>query len=100
VPAGDFAGAFHGEISDGTTPLEVDAVLSRSGDHITGAYSFGAGFGRLSGSVDGPTLAYRWTMGPDEGGGRLTLSGEEYRGTWGYGASDADGGEIVLAPER
>jgi hypothetical protein len=98
LSGGDFTGLLHGQISDGTTPLDVDVILRRTGDAITGAYSFGAGFGRLEGSVAGATLAYRWTMGADGGGGRLTLKNGGYEGTWGFGPSDSDGGSIALAP--
>jgi Peptidase U49 len=41
-----FDGKLSGTLTGGTTPLDVDVVLSRNGDSVTGSYSFGAGFAR------------------------------------------------------
>ena len=97
APTGQpFDGRLTGTATGGTTPLDVDVVLSRDGDRVTGSYSFGGGFARLEGTLQGSTLNYRWRMASDNGAGRLTLQGGEYRGTWGMGASATDGGPIVL----
>jgi hypothetical protein len=82
-----FDGKLSGTVTGGRTPLDVDVVLSRQGDKVTGSYSFGVGFARLDGSVQGPTLKYRWSLAPENGEGQLTLQGDEYRGTWGSGSS-------------
>ena len=91
-----FDGRLTGTLTGGSTPLDVDVVLSRDGERVTGSYSFGAGFARLDGTIQGSTLNYHWRMPPDRGAGRITLQGGEYRGTWGNGASATDGGPILL----
>ncbi|HUF57407.1 MAG TPA: M48 family metalloprotease [Thermohalobaculum sp.] len=96
IQSGAFSGRLAGEITDGSTPLDVDVVLERSGDRVTGAYSFGAGFGRMEGEVAGNTLAYSWTLGSDHGQGQLILDGSTYRGSWDRSGAETGGGEIVL----
>jgi hypothetical protein len=91
-----FDGKLSGTLTGGTTPLDVDVVLSRNGDSVTGSYSFGAGFARLEGTLQGSTLNYRWRLPPDSGIGRITLESGGYRGTWGSGASATDGGTLLL----
>jgi hypothetical protein len=91
-----FDGRLTGTVTGGTTPLDVDVVLSRNSESVTGSYSFGAGFARLDGTMHGSTLNFRWTLPPDGGAGRITLQGGEYRGTWGNGNSMTDGGPIKL----
>jgi hypothetical protein len=59
-------------------------------------HAFGGGFARLDRTIQGSTLSYRWRMASDNGAGRLTLQGGDYRGTWGMGSSATDGGPIVL----
>jgi hypothetical protein len=63
---------------------------------VTGSYSFGVGFARLEGTVEGSTLNYRWRLASDSGVGRITLKDGEYRGTWGSVASSTGGGTILL----
>ena len=96
IPGGAFSGRLVGEITDGTTPLDVDVVLARRGDRVTGSHSFGAGFGRMEGEVVDGVLDYGWSLGPDRGRGRIVLDGGGYRGSWGTGGAAAGGGEIVL----
>jgi hypothetical protein len=91
-----FDGRLTGTLTGGRTPLDVDVVLSRTGDTVTGSYSFGVGFARLEGKVEGSTLNYRWRLASDSGAGRITLQDSEYRGTWGKEASSTDGGTITL----
>ncbi len=92
-----FEGLFHGEITSGQTALGIDALLHRDGDHVRGSYSYGAGFGRFSGQLDGDSLSYGWTLPPDTGRARLTRQRDAYRGTWGIGDSESGGGTIELA---
>ena len=94
-----FHGRLTGTFTGGRTPLDVDVVLSRTGDTVTGSYSFGVGFARLEGTVEGSTLNYRWRLASDGGAGRITLHDSEYRGTWGKEASSIDGGTITLRSE-
>lgn len=95
----DFDGLFHGEITGGDTGLDVDAVLRRDGNRVTGAYSYGAGFGKIDGSVDGDTLSYRWTILSNEGNATLTAEGGgTYRGVW-SDDNAATGGEITIRAE-
>ena len=96
VPDGAFSGRFVGQITAGNVGLDVDTVLRRQGDRVTGTYSFGAGFGRIDGRVSGNTLAYEWIMGDESGRGRLFLEGNEYRGNWGIGMADLGGGDLWL----
>jgi hypothetical protein len=80
----------------GQTPFDVDVVLERYGDAVSGSYSYGAGFGRLKGAVNGATLSYRWTMGNAGGRGVLTLQDGTYRGTWGNGDSSTGVGSLEM----
>jgi hypothetical protein len=91
-----FDGKLSGTVTGGRTPLDVDVVLSRQGDKVTGSYSFGVGFARLDGSVQGSMLKYLWSLAPEKGEGQLMLQGDEYRGTWGSGSSTTNGGTNLL----
>ena len=94
-----FDGTLHGKMIGGTTEFDLDTVLVRDGDTVTGSYSYGAGFGRIEGAINGPTLDYRWSMPPDSGGATLTFEDGVYRGSWGYGLSSSDGGTIEVRAE-
>ena len=96
LPHGAFSGRFVGQISAGSTALDVDTILMRNGDRVAGTYSFGAGFGRINGEVEGDTLVYDWIIGTDTGRGRIVLDGDKYRGTWGMGEGYLGAGEIGL----
>jgi hypothetical protein len=99
-PTGEpFDGTLHGRMTIGPTDFDVDTVLVRVGDSVTGSYSFGAGFGRIEGTVDGSTLDYRWSLAPDSGMATVTFDGSIYRGTWGAGASAEGGGIIEMTAE-
>jgi len=91
-----FHGGFRGQITDGTTPLDVDVVLTRHDDRVVGSYSFGAGYGRLEGTAEGSTLRYRWVLPPDSGEGVMTLQDGTYRGAWGRGGASTGSGSILL----
>jgi hypothetical protein len=98
---GPFQGSFRGEISDGGSTLPLDAVLTRQGNSVTGSYSFGAGYGRLRGDVDGTVLRYRWDLSPDSGEGILMLQEGTYAGTWGHGNGQQGGAmRLQSAPAR
>jgi hypothetical protein len=101
APGGQsFDGLFHGEITDGNTGLDVDTVLSRDGDRVTGSYSYGAGYGDIDGVVDGETLSYRWRLLSNEGAATLTYAGDGvYRGNWGVGNASTGGGDIRIRAE-
>lgn len=91
-----FDGVLRGRMTAGRTPFEIDVVLERYGDAVSGSYSYGAGFGRLKGSVNGATLNYRWTMSNTGGMGVLTLQDGTYRGTWGNGDSSTGAGALEM----
>jgi hypothetical protein len=97
---GPFSGRLTGTATGGQTPLGVDFVLSRSGAGVTGSYSFGAGFGRLRGAIQGSTLNYQWDFGSVSGSGQITLQGGEYRGTWGTGTSPTGAGTLLLRSDQ
>ncbi len=99
-PTGEpFDGTLHGEMTIGSTDFDVDTVLVRVGDSVTGSYSFGAGFGRIEGTVNGSTLDYRWSLAPDSGAATVTFEGGVYRGTWGAGTSAEGGGTLEMSAE-
>ncbi|HEX2137102.1 MAG TPA: hypothetical protein VHG30_14565 [Microvirga sp.] len=92
-----FHGSFRGQITDGKTPLDVDVVLTRNDDKVVGSYSFGAGYGRLEGTVEGSSLRYRWILPPDSGQGMIMLQDGTYRGAWGHGRWSASGSILLEA---
>jgi hypothetical protein len=99
-PSGEpFDGTLHGRMTVGPTDFDADTFLVRDGDTVTGSYSFGAGFGRIEGTVSGSTLDYRWSLASDSGAATVTFDGGTYRGTWGAGASAAGGGIIEMTAE-
>ena len=91
-----FDGTLQGTFFAGRTDFDVDIVLEQNGEAVDGAFSYGAGFGRMEGKVAGNTLAYRWTLGRDNGKGLMTLQGGKYAGTWGFGDSATGGGTFEL----
>ena len=99
-PTGEpFDGTLHGKMTIGPTDFDIDTVLVREGDTVTGSYSFGAGFGRIEGAINGSTLDYRWSLAPDSGAASVTFDGSVYRGTWGAGTSAEGGGIIEMSAE-
>jgi len=91
-----FDGTLRGKFLAGRTDFDIDVVLEQSGEEVDGAFSYGAGFGRMTGKVAGRTLSYRWTLGQDSGQGVITVQDGAYRGTWGVGGSATDGGTFDL----
>jgi len=86
---------------------EIDVILTRDGDNVTGSFSVGPGFGRLQGTVTGDLLALRWQeavffsriAGGTSGRGLLALDQDQYRGTFGPGNSTT-GLTLLLRDER
>jgi hypothetical protein len=93
-----FNGIFVGQFtqhSDPNNPGAIVVILRRSGDTVTGEYSFGLGAGRISeGTVDGDTLYFVWEWANSYGHGTLhaTEGGAGFEGSWGYRESRADAG--------
>lgn len=93
-----FDGFFHGTVVSGTTPFDLDVVLTQDGDQVSGVYSFGAGFARIEeGKVTGDQLVFRWLLAPDSGQGVITIENGVYKGTWGSGGATGGGGDFSLA---
>jgi hypothetical protein len=90
--AAPFSGYLAGQVDIGGQTFELSMVLDRVGERVRGQYDFGAGLGTIEGLVDGDRLDYRWASGADSGRGRLDREGGTYRGTWGYGTSQTNGG--------
>lgn len=92
-----FDGSFHGTATIGTTAFDVDVFLTQDGDHVSGIYSFGAGFARIEdGRVVGDRVTYRWSLPPDSGQGVINLEGGTYNGAWGVGQTPSGGGSVSL----
>jgi Peptidase family M48 len=116
-----FEGSLHGQLTllrsaagspaESTPPLknstEIDMILTRDGDNVTGSFSVGPGIGRLQGTVTGDILALRWQeavffgsiAGGTSGRGLLALDQGQYRGTFGSGNSTT-GLALLLRDER
>ena len=95
----DFDGTLHGEIVGGSTALRRRAVLRRDGNYVVGTFTYGAGFGRMEGRVEGSTLTYDWELAFDSGKAQMTFDGYVYSGTWGLGESDSGAGSISMRRE-
>lgn len=95
-----FDGTFRGSVTVGQTSLDVDAVLTQTGDRVTGSYSFGAGFARLKGTAAGTDLSYAWELPPDSGFGTMQLRNGAFAGSWGMGRAASGAGTVRLGRER
>ena len=95
-----FDGPFHGTAQLGNTSFDLDAVLHQTGDRVTGAYSFGAGFARIDGTAAGSQLNYEWTLPPDKGRGAGAVRDGVYEGSWGRGGAASGGGSVSLTRQR
>jgi hypothetical protein len=92
-----FDGRFAGMASQDADPgsqFAIELILRRSGNRVTGQYSFGLGLGIIDGTVEGSTLQLHWRWGGREGVGilRATADGRSFTGTWGYGTEIRGGG--------
>ena len=99
APAGDgteekFQGLFRirRTLADGSARDEVDLLLLRDGDEVTGSYASGAVQGSVAGTVSGNELQLRWEEGPNRGRARLQMSGATLLGSWGKDESDKGAG--------
>ena len=64
---------------------------------MSGAYSFGAGFGRIKeGRIAGDRITYRWSLPPNSGQGVIGLEDGTYNGAWGVAQASSGGGSISL----
>ncbi|WOH49265.1 phage exclusion protein Lit family protein [Bradyrhizobium sp. sBnM-33] len=101
-----FNGRFVGQFTQYSDPDEPGAIvvtLRRSGNSVTGEYSFGLGAGRISkGIVDGDTLYFVWEWATSYGHGALhaTDGGAGFDGYWGYQESRTDAGRWTAHRER
>jgi hypothetical protein len=96
-----FSGIYTGQWIDAKgTALDVDMTLNRTGNQVTGSYSFGAGDVSLSAAtLVGDQLHYNWTWGTEHfGKGVLNVdpTGQRLSGTWGYTDSETGGGRWEL----
>jgi hypothetical protein len=99
---GRFVGQFT-QYSDPDKPGAIVVTLRRSGNNVTGEYSFGLGAGRISdGTVDGDTLYFVWEWANSYGHGTLHVieGGAGFDGYWGYRESRADAGRWTAHRER
>lgn len=92
-----FQGEYTGESIqniDPSHPFSIEIILNRSGNTVTGQYSFGLGNGQISGTVSGNTLNVTWQWGGRYGYGVLKATGDGrgFTGTWGYGESSTGAG--------
>jgi hypothetical protein len=101
-----FNGRFVGQFTQYSDPDEPGAIvvaLRRSGNSVTGEYSFGLGVGRISeGIVDGDTMYFVWEWANSYGHGTLhaTDGGAGFDGYWGYQESRTDAGRWAAHRER
>lgn len=83
-----FSGVYRGELvqfGEEPKPMSIELILERRGDHVTGRYSFGLGFGTIEGDVEGKRLYYDWTWADNFGTGVFEDRGDgSFTGTWGY----------------
>jgi hypothetical protein len=90
-----FDGVYRGEFvqSLDPTPFPVEVVLERRGDQVRGRYTFGLGFGTLTGKVVGQQLHYDWEWAGNYGRGILTGRDDgTFAGTWGYREASSGAG--------
>ncbi|MGH6926488.1 MAG: hypothetical protein ACRED5_22395 [Propylenella sp.] len=94
-----FAGLFGGTIAINGVDFDFSTWMERNGARVTGEYSYGAGVGRMEGTVDGDRLDYRWFFGADSGRGvALLRPNGALEGSWGVGTSAENGGPWRAAP--
>jgi hypothetical protein len=103
-PAGavqPFNGRFIGQFTQFSDPNGTSAItiiLRRTGNSVSGEYSFGLGIGRITeGTVSGDTLYFAWNWSNNYGRGalRATEGGAGFDGVWGYRDSRDNAGRWV-----
>jgi hypothetical protein len=84
-----FSGVYRGELvqfGEEPEPMAIELILKRHGDHVTGRYTFGLGFGAIKdGRVVDNRLFFDWEWAGNYGQG--VLEGRDdgsFTGTWGY----------------
>lgn len=91
---GHYVGYFTQAPNPGQIPVEL--VLERSGDRVSGWYSFGLGIGRIEGSIAGSRLDFDWEWANNYGRGVLhAADARSFRGTWGYREANRGAGDWV-----
>ena len=72
---------------------EVDLLLLRSKDEVTGSYSNRTVEGLIEGKIVDGALHFTWSEEKLKGRGMAETQGETIRGTWGSGEAEQGGGE-------
>ena len=90
----DFNGLFRmrRKFADGRAAPEVDLLLLRSGDEVTGAYQSGNGHGSIEGKIADGVFRFTWKEGEARGRGQGTSKESQLAGSWGMGEQDSGGG--------
>ena len=90
---GRCSGEFSQQIDPGN-PIGMEMVLQRSGNTVTGQYTFGLGIGTVRGTATGSTLNVEWQRGNAYGQGTLKAIENDTRlvGEWGYRQLNRGGG--------
>lgn len=73
----------------------VDLLLLRMGDEITGGYSNGKVDGFIEGRIKDGVLDFTWREGGLNGHGVAESQGDTIRGTWGTGGAKQGAGEFI-----
>jgi hypothetical protein len=88
TPEALFEGVYRGEFvqfGEEPGPMAIELILERRGDHVTGQYNFGLGFGTIEGDMEGRRLYFDWKWVNNFGKGILEGRGDgSFIGTWGY----------------
>jgi len=84
-----FSGVYRGEFvqfGEEPEPMAIELILERRGDHVTGRYSFGLGFGVIkNGVVVDNQLYFDWEWAGNYGQGNFEGRDDgSFIGTWGY----------------
>ncbi|SHE81735.1 hypothetical protein SAMN02745206_00891 [Desulfacinum infernum DSM 9756] len=94
-----FDGLYRGSFSahGGGEAVPIDVKFERTGDRVTGIYSYGLGQGRIRGRIRDGRLYFRWEEGAETGGGVFIPQndGKTFQGTWGYETSRDNGGSWI-----
>ncbi|MBU1053126.1 MAG: M48 family metalloprotease [Proteobacteria bacterium] len=90
-----FSGQYKGEFTIGNNAgVEISMRFERSGQKVTGTYTYGLGAGKIKGIVENNLLNFQWQEGDSYGQGLFKTSkdGDQFNGTWGYNQSSNNGG--------
>lgn len=96
-----FTGIYQGDyirfVSGDAESFPIVITFQPHGERVDGDFNFGLGAIGFTGIVEDEfTLYFDWQWGRFYGKGRLvaTADGKTFQGTWGYGASDSNGGQL------